>query len=110
MRFYKLRVTPNAAAIASTFNEQFQPEIITSDPNEIHWLDFDVKDSVLTGEEVSCVHSKVATGSADLDLGSSNRQSSILWLHCALAYSRVLLQYQGLSFYPDDPQRPRGPP
>jgi len=52
MRFYKLRVTPNAAAIASTFNEQFKPEIITTDPREIHWWDASNQEEVAVGEEV----------------------------------------------------------
>ncbi|KAI8985741.1 actin-like ATPase domain-containing protein [Trametes punicea] len=40
MRFYKLRVTPNAASIATTFNEQFKPEIIpeANDPYRIDWI------------------------------------------------------------------------
>ncbi|EAU90511.2 nucleus protein [Coprinopsis cinerea okayama7 len=46
MRFYKLRVTPNAVTIASTFNEQFKPEIITSDPNSIEWIDESCQDEV----------------------------------------------------------------
>ncbi|KAJ7247608.1 hypothetical protein B0H12DRAFT_1124689 [Mycena haematopus] len=51
MRFYKLRVTPNAANVASTFNEQFQPEIIAehNDPYQLEWI----KDGadVLVGEK-----------------------------------------------------------
>ncbi|KAK7025245.1 actin-related protein 8 [Favolaschia claudopus] len=51
MRFYKLRVTPNAANVASTFNEQFQPEIIPehNDPFQLEWI----KDGadVLIGEK-----------------------------------------------------------
>ncbi|KAJ7696593.1 nucleus protein [Mycena rosella] len=40
MRFYKLRVTPNAANVASTFNEQFQPEIIAehNDAYQLEWV------------------------------------------------------------------------
>ncbi|TFK75011.1 actin-like ATPase domain-containing protein [Pluteus cervinus] len=40
MKFYKLRITPNATSIASTFNEQFQPEIIAehNDPFRIEWI------------------------------------------------------------------------
>ena len=52
MRFYKLRVTPNAATIASTFNEQFKPEIITTDPNSIEWIDENCPDKVVVGENV----------------------------------------------------------
>ncbi|KAF8141563.1 hypothetical protein EV363DRAFT_1308450 [Boletus edulis] len=40
MRFYKLRVTPNATSIASTFNEQFKPEIIPeyNDLFQVDWI------------------------------------------------------------------------
>ncbi|KAG1746603.1 uncharacterized protein EDB91DRAFT_1327944 [Suillus paluster] len=53
MRFYKLRVTPNAASIASTFNEQFKPEIIpeVNDPFLVDWIQDPLEDSeVLVGE------------------------------------------------------------
>ncbi|KAG0709311.1 hypothetical protein DFH29DRAFT_887756 [Suillus ampliporus] len=53
MRFYKLRVTPNAASIASTFNEQFKPEIIPefNDPFLVDWIQDPLEDSeVLIGE------------------------------------------------------------
>ncbi|KAI0765670.1 actin-like ATPase domain-containing protein [Trametes elegans] len=40
MRFYKLRVTPNAASIATSFNEQFKPEVIpeVNDPYRVDWI------------------------------------------------------------------------
>ncbi len=40
MRFYKLRVTTNAASIATTFNAQFKPEIIpeANDPYRVDWI------------------------------------------------------------------------
>ncbi|KAI0772590.1 actin-like ATPase domain-containing protein [Irpex lacteus] len=40
MRFYKLRVTTNAANIATTFNEQFKPETIpeVNDPFRVDWV------------------------------------------------------------------------
>ncbi|GBE86660.1 hypothetical protein SCP_0905400 [Sparassis crispa] len=52
MRFYKLRVTPNAAGIASTFNEQFVPEIIpeSNDPFLIDWIKEPIED-VLVGDK-----------------------------------------------------------
>ncbi|KAJ7446742.1 hypothetical protein FB451DRAFT_1291356 [Mycena latifolia] len=51
MRFYKLRVTPNAANVASTFNEQFQPEIIPehNDPYQLEWIKDDA--DVLVGDK-----------------------------------------------------------
>jgi actin-related protein 8 len=53
MRFYKLRVTADAADIASTFNEQFQPDIIpeSSDSFRVDWIQQAV-DEVLVGEKV----------------------------------------------------------
>jgi len=53
MRFYKLRVTPNATRIASTFNEQFKPEIIAeyNDPYRVEWLDHTCNDDVLVGDQ-----------------------------------------------------------
>jgi len=55
MRFYKLRVTPNAASIASTFNEQFVPEIIPeiNDPFRIEWIQGNVEEEHLVGEKVT---------------------------------------------------------
>lgn len=54
MKFYKLRVTANAANIASTFNEQFKPEIIpeTNDPFRIHWVNTS-EEEVIVGEKVN---------------------------------------------------------
>ncbi|KAI9060920.1 actin-like ATPase domain-containing protein [Trametes sanguinea] len=51
MRFYKLRVTPNAASIATSFNEQFKPEIIpeTNDPYSVDWI-YSSDEPYLTGE------------------------------------------------------------
>ncbi|KAI0306069.1 actin-like ATPase domain-containing protein [Multifurca ochricompacta] len=40
MRFYKLRVTPDAAIKAATFNEQLKPELIPeiNDPFHVDWI------------------------------------------------------------------------
>ncbi|KAE9399555.1 actin-like ATPase domain-containing protein [Gymnopus androsaceus JB14] len=53
MRFYKLRVTPNAANIASTFNEPFKPEIIAehNDPYRVDWIDGATDEEVFVGEK-----------------------------------------------------------
>lgn len=54
MRFYKLRVTPNAASIASKFNEQFKPEIIQeiNDPFRIDWIqETPVDQDILVGDK-----------------------------------------------------------
>lgn len=55
MRFYKLRVTPNATRIASTFNGQFKPEIIAeyNDPYRVEWLDETCNEDVLIGDQAS---------------------------------------------------------
>ena len=51
MRFYKLRVTTNAASIATTFNAQFKPEIIpeANDPYHVDWISSS-EESYLVGE------------------------------------------------------------
>ncbi|PBK72447.1 actin-related protein [Armillaria solidipes] len=53
MKFYKLRVTPNAANLASTFNTAFQPEIIPehNDPFQVEWFDESCSEDVLVGEK-----------------------------------------------------------
>ncbi|KAF8916271.1 hypothetical protein CPB85DRAFT_1290585 [Mucidula mucida] len=53
MRFYKLRVTPNAAHVATTFNQSFQPEIIPghNDSYQLEWIDQSCKEDVLIGEK-----------------------------------------------------------
>lgn len=55
MRFYKLRVTPNATNIASTFNERFKPEVIPelNDPFGIEWIHESLPDDTyLVGDKV----------------------------------------------------------
>ena len=63
MRFYKLRITPNATKIASTFNEQFQPERISEHNDyEQEWIDGTKTDATLVGEQVRYPsHDVVAT-------------------------------------------------
>ncbi|KDR80664.1 hypothetical protein GALMADRAFT_222260 [Galerina marginata CBS 339.88] len=52
MRFYKLRVTPNATKIASTFNEQFKPEKIAEHNDyQTEWIDASCEEEVLVGEQ-----------------------------------------------------------
>jgi hypothetical protein len=55
MRFYKLRVTPDAASKASVFNEQFKPEIIPqeNDPFRTNWIQEPSEDDFLVGEQVT---------------------------------------------------------
>ena len=56
MRFYKLRVTPNATKIASTFNEQFKPERIAEHNDyQTEWIDGNTTDEVLYGEKVCII-------------------------------------------------------
>lgn len=54
MRFYKLRVTTNAANIATTFNEQFKPETIpeVNDPFRIDWVTSSDEEYIV-GEKVA---------------------------------------------------------
>ncbi|KAF8825768.1 hypothetical protein HHX47_DHR6000233 [Lentinula edodes] len=60
MRFYKLRVTPNAANIASTFNGPFRPEIIAehNDPYRVDWISSSTDEEVLVGDKVGrgCIY------------------------------------------------------
>ena len=58
MRFYKLRVTVNAAQIASQFNERFKAETMTelTDVARVKWIQETPKnDRPLIGEDVSKV-------------------------------------------------------
>lgn len=54
MRFYKLRVTTNAAAVASQFNEQFRPETIpeANDPFRVDWITAPIQDAYVVGDRV----------------------------------------------------------
>lgn len=54
MRFYKLRVTTNAATIASQFNEQFKPEAIpeANDPFRVDWITAPTDEEYIVGERV----------------------------------------------------------
>lgn len=53
MKFYKLRVTQNAASVASAFNESFKPELIPdlADPYRVDWIT-EADEEVLVGEKV----------------------------------------------------------
>lgn len=68
MRFYKLRVTTNAATVASTFNEQFKPEIIpeANDPFRVDWITSTPDDEYLVGEKVHSQLICVSTQSNNL--------------------------------------------
>ncbi|KAI0272353.1 hypothetical protein BC834DRAFT_856390 [Gloeopeniophorella convolvens] len=53
MRFYKLRVTPDAAMKAATFNEQLQPELIAeqNDPFRVEWIQGEATEPYYVGEK-----------------------------------------------------------
>ncbi|KAG6891193.1 hypothetical protein C0995_008445 [Termitomyces sp. Mi166 len=53
MKFYKLRVTNNATVVASTFNEQFKPEIIAeyNDPFRVEWTEKVSDEDVYFGDK-----------------------------------------------------------
>ncbi|TFY69107.1 hypothetical protein EVJ58_g619 [Rhodofomes roseus] len=65
MRFYKLRVTPNAANIALTFNEQFVPETIpeANDPFHVDWIRDDTE-QYYVGEQALRIADPLAQGYA----------------------------------------------
>ena len=54
MRFYKLRVTPDAAVKAATFNEQLKPELIPeqNDPFCVDWIYDVAAEPYYVGEKV----------------------------------------------------------
>ena len=54
MRFYKLRVTPDAAIKAATFNEQLKPELIPeqNDPFCVDWIYDIATEPYYVGEKV----------------------------------------------------------
>lgn len=54
MRFYKLRVTPDAAVKATTFNEQLKPELIPeqNDPFCVDWIHDIAGEPHYVGEKV----------------------------------------------------------
>ena len=54
MRFYKLRMTPDAAIKATGFNEQLKPELIPeqNDPFRIEWIYDIATEPFYVGEKV----------------------------------------------------------
>ena len=54
MRFYKLRVTPDAGIKAASFNEQLKPELIPeqNDPFCVDWINDVEAESYYVGEKV----------------------------------------------------------
>ena len=54
MRFYKLRMTPDAAMKATGFNEQLKPELIPeqNDPFRIEWIYDIATEPFYVGEKV----------------------------------------------------------
>ena len=101
MRFYKLRVTTNAANIATTFNEQFTPETIpeTNDPFRVDWVN-SANDEYIVGEKVGVSRAKVAflLTQAMFYLGPQTLEPTRGRLHSPMADIRRQLQHTGLSF------------
>ncbi|KAI0064006.1 actin-like ATPase domain-containing protein [Artomyces pyxidatus] len=64
MRFYKLYVTPGASTKATSFNEQFKPEIIAeeNDPFRIQWIQEPTEDPYLVGENALRLADPAALG------------------------------------------------
>ena len=54
MRFYKLRMTPDAAIKAAAFNEQLKPELIPeqNDPFRVDWIYDIATEPYYVGEKV----------------------------------------------------------
>ena len=54
MRFYKLRMTPDAAIKATGFNEQLKPELIPeqNDPFRVEWIYDIATEPFYVGEKV----------------------------------------------------------
>jgi hypothetical protein len=54
MRFYKLRVTPDAATKAATFNEQLKPELIPEQTDRVcmDWIHNIAAEPYYVGEKV----------------------------------------------------------
>jgi len=53
MKFYRVKVTQNAASVASAFNESFKPEIIpeSADPDPLDWIT-EPSEEVFVGDKV----------------------------------------------------------
>jgi actin-related protein 8 len=69
MRFYKLRVTPDAATKAATFNEQLKPELIPeqNDPFCVDWVHAIAAEPYYVGEKVrlalsDCLRTRFCVG------------------------------------------------
>ncbi len=57
MRFYKLKVKGNAAQVATSFNEQFQPESVEDDrKHRRNWILKKPDEDVLVGKRVGLYH------------------------------------------------------
>lgn len=110
MRFYKLRVTPNAATIASQFNEQFKPEVIAdhNDLLQVEWLDKAKQEDVITGEKViKCTIRCADACLTGRDKDISPPGSLFLRLHYKVSHSRHRFQHKRLQLHSTDPKRPR---
>jgi actin-related protein 8 len=61
MRFYKLRMTPDAAIKAAGFNEQLKPELIPeqNDPFRVDWIHDIATEPFFVGEKVRQAFSDV---------------------------------------------------
>lgn len=100
MRFYKLRVTTNAANIATTFNEQFTPEAIpeTNDPFRVDWVSSADEEHVV-GEKVNRpVRAQDACQLLTVLLGIASVGSHSTRLCCKMADRGRKVQHQGLPF------------
>jgi hypothetical protein len=106
MRFYKLRVTANAAQIASQFNEHFKAETVTelTDIARVKWIQEAPNDDIpLIGDDVRGLQSLVSClyDKQELTwyLGFPTFRSAEAGIRSQTAYSRQQSQYPRLLFY-----------
>ncbi len=98
MRFYKLRVTPNAAHVATTFNQSFQPEIIPghNDSYQLEWIDQSCKEDVLIGEKVDSDDFISNVHDLSIFVGPPHCRSGTGWIRREMADTWIQLQYPRL--------------
>ena len=92
MRFYKLRVTPNAVQIANSFNERFDPEIIAdyNDPFRIEWM-LEPKNDIIIGEEVTESYLLSIYAPYTFYIGIQNIRPCRIGICCQISYMRHIL-------------------
>jgi hypothetical protein len=101
MRFYKLRVTPDAAIKAATFNEQLKPELIPeqNDPFCVDWIHNVAAEPYYVGEKVRLAHSWLSLNEGSLTLrlpGTKARRPRKAGIHREMADLGFQIQHARL--------------